>query len=122
MKSRLDKVKSAIDDYVKALDHLTEDEYKYQALFNKGIQHRRMGNLAESIKDLQDATGLKKDKPSAYNNLALSQFENEDFDAAITNYDKAITLCKSAVHYNNRGLAHYHMNDLKSAEMTSMKP
>ena len=116
VKSRLDKVKGAIDDYVKALENLGDDEYKYHALFNRGIQYRRMGNLGASIEDLQAACGLKKDKPSAYNNLALSQFENEEFDAAINNYDKAITLCKSAVHYNNRGLAHYHMNDLKAAE------
>lgn len=114
--SRLDRIDEAIADYTEANKYLTEQEYQYQCKFNRGIQYRRAGRLEESIRDLQDAVKIKNDKPSAYNNLALSQFEYEDWPEALANYDKAINLCPSAVHYNNRGLAHYHNNSLQKAK------
>ena len=110
--SRLDRVNEAIKDYSEALKTLSENEYLYQCRFNRGIQYRRAGRLEESIRDLQEAVKIKNDKPSAFNNLALSLFEFEDWPEALANYDKAIQLCASAVHFNNRGLAHYHNNNL----------
>lgn len=50
------------------------------------------------------------------NNLGLSYFENEDFDQALHMYTKAIKKEESAVHYNNRGLAYYHCDQLDAAE------
>ena len=66
--------------------------------------------LEKSIADLKAACTLKPDKASAQNNLALSYFEHEEFEEALTAYNKAITIEPSAVHYNNRGLANYHFD------------
>ena len=108
-------VEEAIADYTEALKHLSETDYIYQARFNRGIQFRRMNRLDESIVDLQEAVKIKMDKPSAFNNLGLSFFENSDFESAIEHYSSAVKLCASSVHYNNRGLAYYHDNNLEKA-------
>ena len=52
VKSRLDKVDEAINHYSKAFETLTENDYLYQARFNRGICYRRVGKLDASIKDL----------------------------------------------------------------------
>jgi tetratricopeptide (TPR) repeat protein len=91
-------------------------DYVYQAKFNLGICYRRKRMLSESIECLKAATGMKPDKASAHNNLALSYFENEFFDEALTHYTKAIGIDPSSVHYNNRGLANYHFDKLEDAK------
>ena len=63
-----------------------------------------------SIADLQEAVKIKMDRPSAFNNLGLSFFENNEMESAIDHYSTAVKLCESPVHYNNRGLAYYHDN------------
>lgn len=93
VKSRLDDVDAAIKSYKDALEHLdaqAQVDYVYQAKFNRGICYRRKGMLPESIKDLKEATQMKNEKASAHNNLALSYFESEFFDEALTHYNKAI--------------------------------
>ena len=111
VKSRLDNVEAAIKSYNDALTNLdpnSQPDYFYQAKFNRGICYRRLGKLQESITDLKAACQLKAEKASAQNNLALSYFENEDFEEALNHYGKAIQIDPSAVHFNNRGLAYYH--------------
>ena len=118
MKSRLDDVVGAINDYKKALDTLQEPDYIYQAKFNRGICLRRRGPeyLDESIADLKKAVDMKNDRPSAHNNLGLSYFEKGDFEDALIHYGKAIGIEQSSVHYNNRGLANYHINKQEEAK------
>jgi tetratricopeptide (TPR) repeat protein len=65
---------------------------------------------------LNEAVKKGAEKASAFNNLALSLFEHEEFDEAITNYGKAIDKDSSSVHYNNRGLAYYHSGKLEEAK------
>lgn len=71
--------------------------------------------LNESIEHLKNATKLKPEKPSAQNNLALSLFEAEQFEESIACYEKAISINPTAVHRNNKGLAHYHADELHKA-------
>jgi tetratricopeptide (TPR) repeat protein len=71
--------------------------------------------LDKSIEDLKKAVEMKSDRPSVHNNLGLSYFEKGEFEEALLHYGKAIQYDKSAVHYNNRGLAHYHINKLHEA-------
>ena len=52
-----------------------------------------------------------------HNNLGLSYFEKEEFEAALEHYQKAIQYEKSSVHYNNKGLAQYHINNLEEAKL-----
>lgn len=65
---------------------------------------------------MKEAATLKPEKASAQNNLALSYFENEEFEEALNHYGKAIQIEPSAVHYNNRGLAHYHSDQFEEAK------
>mmetsp|Transcript_6828 Transcript_6828/g.11526 ORF Transcript_6828/g.11526 Transcript_6828/m.11526 type:complete len:332 (+) Transcript_6828:127-1122(+) len=118
VKSRLDKVEEAIQDYKKAIDLLgtSEQDSRYQAFFNRGICFRRIGNLERSIDDFKEAIKMRNDKPSAHNNLGLSYFENEEFEEALIHYGKAIGIEPSSVHYNNRGLAYYHFDKLEEAK------
>jgi tetratricopeptide (TPR) repeat protein len=53
---------------------------------------------------------MKNDRASAHNNLGLSYFEKGEFEDALIHYSKAISLEPTAVHFNNRGLANYHIN------------
>lgn len=59
---------------------------------------------------------MKQDRPSAFNNLGLSFFESGEFEEALFNYGKAISLDQTPVHYNNRGLAYYHFDKLTEAK------
>lgn len=118
VKSRLNKVEEAIDDYTKSLELFSsgESENKYQAFFNRGICLRRIGRLDKSIEDFKEAIKMRNDKPSAHNNLGLSHFENEEFEEALIHYGKAISIEPSSVHFNNRGLAYYHFDKLEEAK------
>ena len=59
---------------------------------------------------------MSVEKPAAYNNLGLSYFEQEDYEQAIENYNKAILIDPSATHLNNRGLARYQNDDIEDAK------
>ena len=50
-----------------------------------------------------------------YNNCGLSFFENENYADAINDFTKAIKKSGGnvAVHYNNRGLALFHLKEDK---------
>ena len=65
---------------------------------------------------MKKAIEIRNDRPSVYNNLGLSFFEKGDFEEALVHYGKAITAEQSSVHYNNRGLAHYHINKQEEAK------
>jgi tetratricopeptide (TPR) repeat protein len=113
VRSRLDKVPEAIKSYQESFAFFDSDEreYIYQARFNKGICHRRIGEIEQSIVELKKAIDkaneMSVEKPSAYNNIGLSFFEQEDYESAIENYDRAIKIDPSATNLNNRGLAYY---------------
>jgi len=89
VKSKLDKLEDAIDDYQKACTTLTDNKYIYQSRFNMGVCLRRLGRLDESITELKAAVQLQSDKASAHNNLGLSYFEKEEFEDAITEFTTA---------------------------------
>jgi tetratricopeptide (TPR) repeat protein len=59
---------------------------------------------------------LKGDKATAHNNLGLSYFEKEDFEEALNEFTKSIQLEQHSFHYNNRGLAYYHIGKLEDAK------
>ena len=119
VKSRLDQVKEAVEDYKEAITKLSEPDYLYQAHFNQGICLRRLGPefLDKSIEHLRKATEMKNDRASAHNNLGLSYFEKGEFEDALIHYLKAISLEPTAVHYNNKGLANYHINRQEEAKI-----
>jgi tetratricopeptide (TPR) repeat protein len=86
-KSRLDKVDEAIEDFTASINHNSENKDQvYNCRFNRGICYRRQGNLEKSIEDFKKAIDTKGEKASAYNNLGLSYFENEEFEEALNNY------------------------------------
>ena len=80
--------------------------------YNKGINHRRLDELSESIKELEEAKSLlnqmQEQKASLHNNLGLTLFEQDQMEEAIKEFDIACKLEGSAVHFNNKGLAYFH--------------
>ena len=84
-KTRLDQIDEAIADFTSALANFADgdNERLYQARFNRGICYRRQGKLDKSIDDFKAALDKKKDRPSAFNNLGLSLFENGDFEESL---------------------------------------
>ena len=116
VKAKLDKLDEAISDYHFANEYLTDTNYKFNALFNRGNCLRRKGDLDDSIKDLIGAVQLKPENASAHNNLGLSYFEKEDYEDALNEFKKAIALKPHVLHYNNRGLALYHIGNLQDAK------
>lgn len=75
-----------------------------------------MGKLELSVEDLKKAVGLKNENASAHNNLGLSYFEKEEFEDALNEFTKAIGLKPHALHFNNRGLAYYHIGQNELAK------
>jgi tetratricopeptide (TPR) repeat protein len=75
-----------------------------------------LGRLDDSIDDLKKAVGLKPENDSAHNNLGLSYFEKEEYEDALNEFTKAIGLKPHGLHYNNRGLALYHIGNLQDAK------
>ena len=109
VRSRLNDLDQAIESYEMAFKKLDEGatDYKFQAKFNLGICYRRKGLIQKSFDNLKTAVVLKGDKAAAHNNLALTLFENKQYEDALISYSKAISFEPSGVHYNNRGLTNY---------------
>ena len=71
---------------------------------------------------------MRGDEASAWNNLGLSYFENEQFDEALSAYGTAIQKETTAVdeknvnpehlsfYFKNRGLAYYHLGEMVEAK------
>jgi tetratricopeptide (TPR) repeat protein len=58
---------------------------------------------------------MQADKPSVHNNLGLSYFEKNEMEQAIQEFNKAIKLERSSVHFNNLGLAYFHNKQIDEA-------
>ena len=59
---------------------------------------------------------MKPEKSDAHNNLGLSLFENEDYDEALNEFSKAISLDPHPFLYNNRGLTYFHLEKYDEAK------
>ena len=59
---------------------------------------------------------MKGDKAAAHNNLALSLFENKQYEEALIHYTKAISFEPTSVHFNNRGLTNYYFEKYEDAK------
>lgn len=118
VKTKLDKLEEAIADYTKAIELLnpSDTQYQFNSYFNRGNCYRRLGRLDESVEDLKKAVGINSNNASAHNNLGLSYFEKEDFEDALNEFTKAIGHKPHALHFNNRGLAYYHIGQLDAAK------
>ena len=118
VRSRLNDLDLAIESYHKAFMELDEGQtdYKFQSLFNLGICYRRKGQINTSIDNLKSAVAMKGDKAAAHNNLALSLFENKQYEEALIHYSKAISFEPTSVHFNNRGLTNYYFENYQDAK------
>ena len=118
VRSRLNDLDLAIESYHKAFKELDEGQtdYKFQSLFNLGICYRRKGQINKSIDNQKSAVAMKGDKAAAHNNLALSLFENKQYEEALIHYSKAISFEPTSVHFNNRGLTNYYFENYQDAK------
>lgn len=81
------------------------------AEYNRGVNKRKLGDLDGSTEDLGKAAAKDAKNPIVQNELGLSQFEKKEYRAALSAFTRAVESRPSAVHYNNRGLAYYHLAD-----------
>ena len=70
---------------------------------------------------LSKAAAMDQKNPIVHNEHGLSLFEKKEYRAAIGAFGRAIDCKKSAVHYNNRGLAYYHMADKMKEALEDFK-
>jgi len=61
-------------------------------LCNRGNCYRKLGQLDLSIDDLRKAVSADPENVNARNNLGLSYFENKDYEQALAEFNKAISL------------------------------
>lgn len=116
VKTKLDKLKEATEDFVRSLDNHPDANTAYLVYFHKGVTERKLGNLTESIDDFKQAILQKAEKAATYNNLGLSYYEKEDFENALAQFTKSIEIEQHSFHYNNRGLAQYNLGKLEEAK------
>ena len=81
------------------------------AEYNLGINCRKLGDLDRSSELLSKAAAKDQKNPIVHNEHGLSLFEKKEYRAAMGAFGRAVENRPSAVHYNNRGLAYYHMAD-----------
>jgi len=103
----LEMYDDAIAGFGQALDKRIGQPYK--AHLHRGICHRRVGKVAESIENLKQAINIDPTKADAHNHLGLSYVEQESFQEAKRCFASAIEHRPCPRYYNNRGLACYHI-------------
>lgn len=98
-------------------DQALSSEDEFATYVNRGIvkMHRGEFNGAQADFDRAGAMAPKRGEP--WLNMGVLQFKQGNSRAAITLFDKALTLGTDApeVAYFGRGLAHEDLGDLKSA-------
>jgi len=109
----LEEYQKAIDGFTKSLDLKLPAQYK--AFFQRGVCHRKVNKLDESIADLKQAIGLDPSSADAFNHLGLSYVEVRIFEEAKKMFASAIEFDCCARYLNNRGLACYHMSQYEEA-------
>lgn len=78
----------AIDNYDKAL----AIEKDYRIYYQKGVAQKKARDLDGATQSFDECIKLKSDFSGAYNALGGVYFQKGDFNAAITNFEKVLTL------------------------------
>ena len=82
----------AISSYDKAL----AIEKDYRIYYQKGVAQKKANNLNESKSSLEECIKLKNDFEPGYNALGGVFFSMGDYDQAIKNFEKVLTLSNNA--------------------------
>ena len=82
----------AIDTYNKAL----EIEKDYRIYYQKGVAQKKTRNLEDAKKSFEDCLALKNDFSGGYNALGGVYFQMGDYNEAISNFEKVLTLTDKA--------------------------
>ena len=95
----------------------TLDEKQINALFERGNNFIRMGNLVQAVNDYDQVIAHRPDFAPAYFNRAFArQHGNQDVPGAIADYTRALELRPHfAQAFLNRAIAHKQNDDLHAA-------
>ena len=123
----------ALAKYVIMNDNDKPPHNQYKVHYNMGINFRNMGQYQESVTNFRKCIEMSErpelsrvNKSSAYNNCGLSNFEWENYDQAVKDFENAIKKNKEksigpdnkvkshevSAHYNNLGLAQTYLGDI----------
>ena len=112
---------------------IQRDRDDYRAYYNRGLANFALKNYQQTITDYHLALMSPRivdaeQKTTIYNDLALSYMMLEDYDRAIANFDRAITLKPDNYNaYFNRGCAHHRQENYLAAikdftQVVQLKP
>ena len=88
-------------------------DYAYVNLSSEKLSLKKYD---EAIELLNKAKIKYPDNFSVHNNLGLAYYSKAEFQSALIEYDKAITLIQTKyLYYNNRGLAKYRLKEFANA-------
>lgn len=108
----------AYDTCSRALDHgaLSRDD-RAATLVNRGIVQVSLRQYQQALEDYTAAMQLQPELPEAYVSRGNLWFLAENFDRAISDYDKSLSLrlSRAYVAFYNRGLAYERKGDSEKA-------
>jgi len=86
------------------------------AFVNRGIAHRRVGDVERAIRDYDEAIRLNPHAADAFNNRGNAFRSRDELDRAMRDYDEAIRLDPHYAHaLNNRGIIFLERGDVARA-------
>jgi tetratricopeptide (TPR) repeat protein len=108
----------AVTDCTQAINFAPDN---FEAYLNRGVAHYRQGDYSAAIVDHNRAVALKPSDFRAYYNRALARAgdgkDSEailDFNLALTQIPRISSLLLADI-YNDRGLAHFVLQDIQAA-------
>jgi tetratricopeptide (TPR) repeat protein len=90
-----DGYQKAIQDFTSALVFSNDD---FDALFLRGCAHRHLGELPQSIDDMNRCALLKPDNSYVYNNRGLAYAEWKKYKQALDDYAEALRIKPQAAY------------------------
>ena len=95
------RMNKKFDEAIEELSIMLNKEKHPYYFVNRGIIFKELGKTNEAISDFENAILLENNNMYAIVNLAYLYKQNDQFDKALYNYNKAISILDSNIEYKN---------------------